>query len=72
MEEKPNIRHEVVFMAAMAHGEELSALYDEPEDVVERLETFPDLAQCFLAVSVENQVCTVPDTGEKTLQTKSF
>ena len=58
-------------MAPMVgEAEELPALDDEPEDVVERLETFPDLAQCFLAVSVENQVCTVPDTGEKTLQTK--
>ena len=67
-----NILHEAVFILNSHGSGEQPALDDEPEDVVERLETFPDSTQCFLAVSVGDQVCTVPDTGEKTLQTKSF
>ena len=69
MEEKLNIRHKVVFMAAMAHGEELPALYDEPEDVVERLETFHD---GILVLIAGNHVGTVTYTGEQTLQTQLF
>ena len=60
MEEKPNIRHEVVFMAPVAQGEELPALHDEPEDVVERLETFHDGVLVLIA---GNHVGTVTHTG---------
>ena len=65
-----NILHEAVFILNSHGSGEQPALRDESEDVVERLENFPDFAQGFLAISVGNQVRTVPDTGEKTLQTK--
>ena len=53
-------------MAAVAQGEELPALHDEPEDVVERLETLDDGVLVLIA---GNHVGTVTDTGQQTLQT---
>ena len=70
LEEELNILHEAVFILNSHGSGEQPALHDEPEDVVERLENFFDFAQGFLAISVGNQVSTVPDTGEKTLRTK--
>ena len=70
MKEKPDIRHEVVFMAPMVgEAEELPALDDEPEDVVERLETLDD---GILVLVAGNHVSTVTDARQKTLQTQLF
>ena len=68
LEEELNILHEAVFILNSHGSGEQPALHDEPEDVVERLETLPDPTQCLLAVSVGHQVGTVPDTGEQALE----
>ena len=52
-------------MAPVAQGEQLPALHDEPEDVMERLETFPD---GILSLSVWNHLRTVTDTRYQALQ----
>ena len=70
LEEELNIQHEAVFILNTHGPGEEPALDDEPEDVVEREETFPDGAQCLLALSVGHQVGTVADTGKKTLHCK--
>ena len=68
LEEKLNIQHKAVLvLTPRGSGEELPALDDQSEDVVQGLEAFPD---GILSLSVGDHLSTVSDTGEQTLEQK--
>ena len=70
LEEKLNIQHEAVaILSSRGSGEKLPALHDQPEDVVERLETLDD---GILVLVAGNHVSAVTDARQQTLQTKLF
>ena len=68
LEEKLNIQHEAVaILSSRGSGEELPALDDESEDVVEGLEAF---LYRLLSLCVGDHLGTMADTRQETLKSR--